>query len=287
MQTIRIGFKAFDPHELLVHFIAVKSGFYEREALHPQLVDTTFIPDEEIPEDMFQVSCGAALMSALKGLRQRVVFVATDRPMFWIYGNRDVGELAAIKGGSLATYPDIAPPAHFARIMVQQAGLDPDADVSFLPTRDDTARIGLLRSRNVDAAILGSAVPPPLLERHDFHVLSFVGNGIRIPTTGLASHTSQVEGKPELIAAVVRLLASSLEVFHENPAVAAAVLQEFFGVEASLAQACLDHFQPCFTESGRTTRKIAEGAIAALQKSLGDASEVAWTEIYDFRFLEG
>ena len=83
MRKVRIGFKAFDPHELMLHFIAVDSGLYKKEGLDVELNDITFADDQALPSGLFQVSCGAALSGALQGNGQRVVFVATDKPMFW------------------------------------------------------------------------------------------------------------------------------------------------------------------------------------------------------------
>ena len=42
MTTVQLGFKAFDAHELLCHFIAAKAGLYQRHRLQIELVDITF-----------------------------------------------------------------------------------------------------------------------------------------------------------------------------------------------------------------------------------------------------
>ena len=61
MKTVECGIKAFDVHELLCHFVAQRGGFYAVAGLDVRLVDTTFTPDERLPDaDYFQVACGAA-----------------------------------------------------------------------------------------------------------------------------------------------------------------------------------------------------------------------------------
>jgi len=94
MSAVTLGFKAFDAHELLCHFVAVKSGLYKRHGLQVDLVDITFVAETELPGNWFQASCGAALASAVRGIPQRVVFVATDKPMFWIAARPDVKTLS-------------------------------------------------------------------------------------------------------------------------------------------------------------------------------------------------
>ena len=54
MTTVQLGFKAFDAHELLCHFIAAKAGLYQRHRLQIELVDITFAIDTDLPQDMFQ-----------------------------------------------------------------------------------------------------------------------------------------------------------------------------------------------------------------------------------------
>jgi hypothetical protein len=49
MTTITLGFKAFDPHELLCHFVADMAGLYRRESLQVELADITFIPIPNSP----------------------------------------------------------------------------------------------------------------------------------------------------------------------------------------------------------------------------------------------
>jgi ABC-type nitrate/sulfonate/bicarbonate transport system substrate-binding protein len=280
---IRLGFKAFDPHELLCHFVAVRAGLYERERLAVELTDLTFTPDAELPPEICQVSCGAALQGALQGNPQRVVFVATERPMFWLHGA--VPDLAALRGRTVATYPAVAPPARFARMILQGAGLDPDADVTLAPARDDTARLGLLRSGSAAAAVLSSAVPPPVVERLGFRTLSFFGDAIRIPTTGLAVHARRLAEDRAQVAALVRVLKGGLDRLHRESALAARVLQETFDIDAAIAPATAALLERHFSRNGRTDAALAQGVIDRMRAALGVERPLAFEEVYDFTLV--
>ena len=123
MTAVTLGFKAFDAHELLCHFIAVEAGFYARHGLQVELVDITFVADADLPGNWFQASCGAALSSAVRGRQQRVVLVAADKPMFWIYSRPDLKRIEDLRGVRLATFPPTAPPRHLANIVLARGGL--------------------------------------------------------------------------------------------------------------------------------------------------------------------
>ena len=286
MATFQLGFKAFDPHELLCHFVAVEAGLYKRENLQIELVDITFIPDTELPKQMFQASCGAALTSALKGIPQQIIFVATDKPMFWIYSSPDITSKAQLKSHKFATFPLIAPPHHLANIILKDAGLNIEKDLTLVTARDDTARFGLLKSGNVDAAVISSAIAPPKIEQMGFNKLCFFGDEIRIPTTGLAVNRSFLDQEPELTHTFVNVLKESLTLIHQGPNLVGKVLQYYFDVDAEISNETAELYIQYYTHAGRTTNETAQGAINSLCKTMNITKQIAWEQIYDLSFIE-
>jgi NitT/TauT family transport system substrate-binding protein len=283
MAKVTLGFKAFDAHELLCHFMAVEAGLYRSEGIEVELVDLTFFDEPGHPPHWYQASCGAALVSALKGFPQRVFFVAVDRPMFWIWARAPLADLAGLAGGRIATFAATAPPHRLANIVLQQAGLNPMKDVALMPARDDVARVGLLRSGSADAALLSSAVPPARMRALDFNRLCFIGDALRLPTTGLAVHPAQIERAPAEVSALAAIHTAGLRLIHADPELTATVLRDWFDVGADIARATSHSYAAAFTENGRTTPDIAQGAIDSICASLGTAESPAWDRIYDWR----
>ena len=282
MKTIQLGFKAFDPHELLCHFVALKAGLYKRENLNIELLDITFITDADLPVPVFQVSCGAALSAALMATPQRVVFVATDKPMFWIYANHEILNLTQLADSKLATFPAIAPPHHLANIILNKSGLDVEKEITLLPARDDVARFGLLKSASVDAAVISSAIAPVKIEQAGFNRLCFFGDEIRIPTTGLAIHQSYLDQEPYLIETLTRILKESLSIIQSDVVLCGSVLQEYFNVDEAFKDETGRLYQGYFTQDGKTTEAIAQNAINSLCKSLSVTTVPQWNQIYNF-----
>ena len=192
MREIHLGFKAFDVHELLCHGIADAGGLYADAGISIRLIDTTFVPEESLPENTFYVACGAALSSFLSGRPRKIVFVACDRPMFWLYGRPGIGQLEQIAQGRVATFPEAAPPAGFLKALLAEAGVAP----GFIPCRDDVSRLALLSSSSVDAALLSSYyMPAGIIERGCLE-LAFVGDQLRLPSTGLAVSLETFDAEP-------------------------------------------------------------------------------------------
>ncbi len=286
MTTVQLGFKAFDAHELLCHFIAEKAGLYQRHGLQIELVDITFAIDTDLPQHMFQASCGAALSSALQGTPQRVVFVATDRPMFWLYATGDIESLKDLKNKKVATFPAIAPPHHLANIILQRAGIDPKEDVVLSPARDDVARFGLLKTGDADAAVISSVVSPVAVKKAGFQELCFFGDTLRMPTTGLAVHAAQLKQQTGLVETLVAILKEGLSLLHNDPGLVADVLQHYFDVPADIAGKTAAMYEKYFTHDGQTTPEIAQLAVDSLRKSLQINTAISWQEIYDFSLTD-
>lgn len=282
MTTIQVGFKAFDPHELLCHFVAVNAGLYKRENIDVELIDITFVLDTDLPSQVSQVSCGSALGSALKGIQQKILFIATDKPMFWIYSNSKIKSMGELANSKIATYPTIAPPHHLANIILSKSGINVEQDVVLLPARDDVARLGLLASGNVDAAVISSAIAPAKIEQTGKNKLCFFGDEIRIPTTGLAVDQAYLDKEPELIQSLVNILKQSLSIIHEDPDAVASVLTEYFDVAEKYKMETAEVLENYYTKDGKTTQEIAQNAIKALCKSLSISTVPDWQQIYAF-----
>ncbi|RPH96136.1 MAG: hypothetical protein EHM68_11680 [Lysobacterales bacterium] len=277
---VTLGFKAFDAHELLCHFVAVQAGLYQRGNMAVQLADITFVADAELPEHVFQASCGAALASAVRGSGQKVVLVAVDRPLFWIWSRAPLGNLAALARRRLATFPVLAPPHALANIVLRKAGLDAERELTLLPARDDLARLGLLRSGSADAAVISSAIAPARLAGLGFHPLCCIGDELRWPTTGLAVNQALLQRAPEQVRALVGIHRESLRMVHADIELTAAVLRDWFDVAPAIAAETAQSYATAFTADGRTSPAIAQGAIDALCAALGIAAPPAWQGFY-------
>lgn len=282
MTAVTLGFKAFDAHELLCHFVAVKSDLYRKNQLEVELVDITFIAETELPRHWFQASCGAALSSAVKGIPQRVAFVATDKPMFWFVARHDLESVDELRNKKIATFPAVAPPHHLANVILAKAGINVSKDVTLRSARDDVARFGLLNSGNVDAAVISSAIAPAKLTALGFNILCFFGDELRIPTTGLAIDQSYLDQEPDLTRLMVDTHRESLSLIHHDADLVGQVLEEIFDVAHEHREATARLYQSCFTKNGCTTAEIAQTAINNLSKSLNIATPLPWQQIYRF-----
>lgn len=269
MKTVRLGYKAFDPHELACHFVAEEAGLYRERRLAVELRDTRFVDDDELPDDHFSVACGAALLRWFRDAEPRVVFVATDRPMFWLYGEAAVATLRDLRGRKLAGYAPAAPPSLFLRLVLDDEGLDPDKDLALHPVPDDESRLAMLRSGEAAAALLSSATTPDHAEELGAHRILCIGDRLRLPTTGLAVNKVCVDRQPETVAAMRDALRAAIRLLHEDEAVLRAALRHFPTIADRHLGAACNVVRDFFTPDGMTYLAGIATTVSRVAAALG------------------
>jgi ABC-type nitrate/sulfonate/bicarbonate transport system substrate-binding protein len=287
MTDVECGIKAHDVHELYCHFLAERLGYYADEGLRVRVIDVTFTPDEKLPQrSYFQVACGAAYLGRREGFPFKVVLAAATRPMFWLHARPEIETIEELRGKRVATYPPVAPPHWFNRVLLRKHGIDPDHDLEFWPCRDDIIRLGLRRGGDVDAALLSSATSPVAVQRLGFRTLALSGDEVRFVTTGVATFESIITEERPLVDAVVRSHRRALQAIHEQPDEAVAVLAEQLRESDEVARETFELLRHCFTTDGVAEPAVLESALSDLGGELPPAEDVKPSDLYDFSLLE-
>lgn len=282
MREIHLGYKAYDVHELLCHAVAEAGGLYTEAELSVTLLDTTFLPDEALPEKTFHASCGAALASFLSGRKRKVVFVACDRPMFWLYGRPGIESLDEIGQSRVATFPESAPPSRFLQKLLADAGIAP----GLIPCRDDISRRALLISGSVDAALLSSFFMPGEVAQQGCKQLAFIGDGIRLPSTGLAVSSNLYETEPDLVADMVKVYQQAMKrVFDDDDALLKTVLRNNFSMPESGLDQTIDLIRNSYNPFGYSYDNVLSSAVDGMAASMGLAIRDAG-DLYEFKYIK-
>ena len=278
-----LAFKAYDAHELACHFVARYAGLYGQHGLEPTLVDSTFSSSDELPEPYFSVACGAAAADFLHGRDVRVVFVASRRPMFWLYVGPDVQELQGLSGQTIAGYPENAPPAAFLESLWSGHGHEP-GELHVVPARDDIARLGMLADGSARGAVLSSAIPGDVMMRLGFVPLMFFGDEVSLATTGLAAPGKLCEANPELVRAVCACYRQAIALVHADADVLQSALASASVPLWREAPALVAAVRRSYTADGSWPLDDLAPGLDAMAAALGVRPRPAG-ELYDFSFL--
>lgn len=284
MIAVHLAFRAFDVHELACHFVAQRAGLYAARGLEVHLLDANFVPEEQLPARTFHAACTAALIGALQGAPLRVVFVACERPMFWLVGRAGGAGLRALEGARIAGYPPSSPPAALLRLVRQAHGLAGGGEPLIVAARDDAARLGLLLAGEVEAAVISSALLPARLCARGLAVLEFFGDVLRLPSTGLAVHRALQEREPALVRAMCACYRESLQRLHTDERLSGEALAAFVEFAGAGPGEALELLRRCYTLEGRCAAQVLDAAVESMRRIVG-AGAGAGADLYDFTAL--
>lgn len=284
MIAVHLGFRAFDVHELACHFVARRAGLYAAHGLDVHLFDANFVPDDRLPPRTFHAACTGALIGWLNGAALKVVFVACERPMFWLVGRAGMTVPRDLAGGRIAGYPPGSPPAELLRLVLGTHDFGAGRQPLTVAARDDVARLGLLLAGDVEAAVISSALLPGRLRPRGLLPLGFFGDALRLPSTGLAVSSEIRQREPALVRAMCACYRESLELLRSDERLAGEALGAFVDVAGEGAGEALDIIRRCYTRDGRCAAEVLDAAVEAMRPLVG-AGPCAAAELYDFTAL--
>ncbi|MFL5850108.1 MAG: ABC transporter substrate-binding protein, partial [Solirubrobacteraceae bacterium] len=148
----------------------------------------------------------------------------TERPLFWFMARPEFADLSDLRGRRVAMHPRLVAPGTFARIILRGRGLDPDSDIEAVPMHpgDYSEHIRLLKSGELDAAVIGSTWSPQQLQAEEgLRLLLFFGDELQIPTTGVAVDPSVVALDDPRVEGLVRANLRALGALLDDPALGA------------------------------------------------------------------
>jgi ABC-type nitrate/sulfonate/bicarbonate transport system substrate-binding protein len=277
MHTIDLAYVGRGIHEELIAYVADQEGYLDDEGVHVALRDGTRWSTTRL-RSCATIGLGRSLLSRLTdGFEWTVLSVTTDRPLFWFIGNAGVTSMAELRGRRLAIHAPATPPGCFARIVLRQHGLDPDADVECVVRHPGDYQMDLrhLRDGSIDAAYVGSTLgPEQVAEEEGFHVLAWVGDHFRIPTVGIAVDPARNPVDSPAVQALVRANQRALKTMAEDPDLAVKCIASFLDrMKPHEVQRYYERYiHPYYTSDGRVDLDVARRGIDAIAAELGVAS---------------
>jgi ABC-type nitrate/sulfonate/bicarbonate transport system substrate-binding protein len=285
MHTIDLAYVGRGPHEELVAYIADQQNYYADEGVHVSLRDGSTWDAERL-RHCATIGLGRTVLSRLNSDIPWVALnVNTDRPLFWFLARPGLTSLADLAGRRLAVHPPHTGPGCFARIMLRQAGLDPDRDVDTVvrPPGDYGMDLRWLRDGRIDAALVGSTMAPEAIAaEHGWQVLAWVGEHFQIPTVGVAVDPTYLHPDDPAVQAVVRAHRRALLVIHDEPDTAVRHIRTFLGrhTEAEARAHYTTFIAPFYNTDGQADLAVGATAITAVAAELGVPATVTAAEFY-------
>lgn len=267
--------------------MAQRRGFFKEENLEAEIirmnpnVSITALSTGDV--DYCQLF-GAVVGGAMAGLPVRVVAGYLDNWPMTLIAQPEFKSLKELKGKTLGISSFGATPDVAARLMIKQAGIDPEKEIKILALGSDAARLTALKQRVVDVVVIS----PPAdtqMERQGFRILARAYELFSFPYLGLGTHLRKIKEKPDEIRRVIKATIRANRFIRENRDEAVAALIAWGKVEREFAYASYDALRNLFNADGAVPEDGLKLVIEQTRRSNKIARDVASAEVVDLSFL--
>ena len=224
MDELDFAYVGLGVHEEVVYSVAEELGYYADEGVRVAIRDGVRWDDDRLREAAVVGLGRTLLIRLLAGTPWTMLCVNTERPLFWFMGRRELSDLSELRGRRVAMHPALVAPGTFARVILRGRGLDPDADVEAVEMfpGDYSEHIRMLKSGELDAAVIGSTWSPQQLEAEEgLRLLLFFGDALEVPTTGVAVEPGVLALDDPRVKGLVRANVRALATLLADPALGA------------------------------------------------------------------
>jgi ABC-type nitrate/sulfonate/bicarbonate transport system substrate-binding protein len=227
---------------------------------------------------------GAVVGGAIAGLPVRVVAGYLDNWPMTLIAQPEYKSLKDLKGKTLGISSFGATPDVAARLMIRQAGIDPEKELKVLALGSDAARLTALKQRVVDVVVIS----PPAdtqMEKQGYRILARAYELFSFPYLGLGTNTRKIKERPDEIRRVIKATIRANRFIRDNRDEAVRILIGWGKVEREFAYASYDALRNLFNADGAVPEDGLKLVIEQTRRGNKVAREVAPGEVVDLSFL--
>jgi len=267
--------------------MALKRNFFKEENLEVEIirmnpnVAITALATGDV--DYCQLF-GAVVGGAIAGLPVRIVAGFLDNWPMTLIAQPEVKTLKDLRGKTLGISSFGATPDVAARMMIKQAGIDPEKEIKVLALGSDAARMTGLMQRVVDVVVMS----PPAdtqLEKQGYKILARAYELFNFPYLGLGTNVRKIREKPNEIRRVVKAAIRANRFIRDNRDEAVRTFMSWGKVEPKFAYASYDALRNLFNADGDVPEDGLKLVIEQARRGAKVTREVAPSEVADLTFL--
>ncbi|HEY7067807.1 MAG TPA: ABC transporter substrate-binding protein [Chloroflexota bacterium] len=265
--------------------LALARGYYAEHGLDVSLLEmpaATGVKAAIAGDFQFVTAAGAAVAAALNDAPIRVVFIAAPPPLFALYSQPSIGTVAELRGKRIGISSRGSAPEVIARIVLERAGVDPDADVTWVVVGAGAARTQALVAGAVDAAVLSS--PSDVLARRaGFRELSNFAREFRAGgAAGAAAPTDFLQRNPDTARRWIEASIQGLRYLKADRDGAIHALAPIIEVDEDVMADVYDIVSEFFGTTGYEDDAALTMELDLNKRSLGLDKDVRLDQVFDF-----
>lgn len=275
-----------------VAWIAQESGIFDRYGLDATLSFINGGPAGMaalVAGDVDLVVVGAAsvIRSAIQGSDTVLVAGTKNRMAGALMVKPEIRTAADLRGRRIGVASRGSNSELVARVGLQQLGLDPDTDVTYLAVGSGGQRLAAMQQGSIDGC---GCIPPDNVAAEDagFHTLVDVtALGVKYPATALGARRSRASEQPELFTRAIQAMAEGVHRYRTDPDFALRVIAEYTKVEEPRAlRAGYDVERAIMAPDLRVDPEAVQATLVEIAATIPQAAQVRPEEVVEPRFVD-
>jgi NitT/TauT family transport system substrate-binding protein len=272
----------------LIFKVGVQNGFYKEEGLEVLPITAQLLTGiQGLVAGSFDFSqiLGQGSAAILRGVPLKIVMAFDTRPLWWLYGRKQIRSAQDLKGGRQVAVASFGSAVHQTTLeMLSRHGIDPARDVVLRPLGNDPDRLAALLSGAVDAAVLNQASRTVAI-KNGLQELLFYGKEIDYVTAGVVVAEKTLTQKPEFAVRFLRGTLKAFFWFKSNEKEMVDTITRLSKVSETEAGDIYKSTAQVLSRDGTISREVQERMISFQRKALKIEKEVPAQQVYDFGII--
>jgi len=284
-RTVRVSVPAASI-SVTAFFVARDRGFYKQEGLDVQLIQ---MPGGIAIQALvagsldFSTVVAGGLSAAIRGAPLLNIYNTFYRPMWWIYANPEIRDVAGLKGKKVA----VSGLADSSYIMLQEIlkknGLQGGGrDVVTIVMGDSPSRFNALLSGTIDATPVTLPYNFRAEEANFRELVSFIKEDLVLLAGGIAVQENFYNTEPEVVRAFLRATLKGFIYASENRAGTIQVLAKNIRIPEPLAAKTYDLGRTAMTPDGSLNEDAQKKAVDLVVKLLDVKDPPPFKKFFNF-----
>lgn len=213
-----------------------------------------------------------------------VVFCTFGLPMFELFAQKDITDLADLSGKSVAVTSPNSADQYVMQAQLEGLGVD-YSSYSFVATGGSDLRYKALTSGSVAAAML----PPPfnqMAEEEGYTKLTSNEATNETCASGFAVSEAYLADHPDEVKKMIRAELRNMQYIRDNKDEAIEVMTSELGMDPAIGEAAYEETVRSMTDKGRISQENLEGQVEQIRETVGGKAATASTEgVVDYSLL--
>ena len=218
LKKIRIGYPSLSFRQSNV-WVAREMGLFKKYGLD---VDPIFLRGGQVATlalasgDPPIVNIGTVVQANLQGHSLVLVAAVETKYDQIVFARPGITKLEQLKGSKFGISGFGAATHYASLILFKHLNLDPQKDVSLIPTGPDAERMGALASGRIDATIFTSSAAPPARKAGLVELLQIGDLGVEVQGNGFATSRAYVQSNRDVVKSALKGFVEAIYFIYAN-----------------------------------------------------------------------